>query len=135
DWLEQRTGKPVLGVLPYLHGLLLDAEDTVADAGEHVGEALNVVVPVFPRISNHNDLDPLRLHPGIALHLIGPGQTPPPADWVILPGSKHTRADLEWLREQGWEPYLQRHLRYGGRLLGICGGFQILGSVIHDPDG
>ncbi len=135
DWLEQRTGKPVLGVLPYLHGLLLDAEDAVADAGEHVGEALNVVVPVFPRISNHNDLDPLRLHPGIALHLIGPGQTPPPADWVILPGSKHTRADLEWLREQGWEPYLQRHLRYGGRLLGICGGFQILGSVIHDPDG
>ncbi len=135
DWLEQRTGKPVLGVLPYLHGLLLDAEDAVADAGEHDGEALNVVVPVFPRISNHNDLDPLRLHPGIALHLIGPGQTPPPADWVILPGSKHTRADLQWLREQGWEPYLQRHLRYGGRLLGICGGFQMLGRAIHDPDG
>ena len=135
DWLEEHTGKTVFGVLPHLHGLLLDAEDAVADAGEHDDDALRIVVPVLPRISNHNDLDPLRLHSKVELMLVGPDEHPPPADVVLLPGSKSTRTDLEHLRTQGWPAYLQRHLRYGGKVLGVCGGFQTLGRAIHDPEG
>ncbi|MBQ0724946.1 MAG: hypothetical protein KBT50_03745, partial [Cycloclasticus sp.] len=111
---------------------------------------LNVVVPIYPRVSNHTDLDPLAAHPQVDLQLVGPSITNsatnsldtknarppiPAADLVILPGSKNTRADLEWLKEQGWLPYLQQHLRYGGKILGICGGLQMLGNSIHDPLG
>jgi len=134
DWLEQRTGKPVLGVLPWLHGLYLDAEDALPrEAGR--GGSLRVVVPALPRISNHTDFDPLRAHPQVDFRFIGPGETPPPADLVILPGSKSVRADLAHLRRDGWETYLQKHLRYGGRLIGICGGLQMLGTAVHDPLG
>lgn len=134
-WLEQRTGKPVLGVLPYLHALHLDAEDAIArDTPTQHGE-LRVVVPVLPRISNHTDFDPLRRHPQIDFHFVGPDQAPPPADLVILPGSKSVRADLAHLRAQGWQAYLERHLRYGGHLIGVCGGFQMLGQRIADPLG
>lgn len=136
EWLARHTGKPVLGVLPYLHGLFLDAEDALEHHVERAGEAqLRVVAPVYPRISNHNDLDPLRLHPGVDFRWVGPGQVPPPADLVVLPGSKSVAADLGWLRGNGWEPYLQRHLRYGGRLVGLCGGYQMLGRKLHDPAG
>lgn len=138
DWLEARTGRPVFGVLPWLADLYLDAEDSLSAAtssntGE--GDRLRVVVPVLPRISNHTDFDPLRDHPGVELCFIGGDETPPPADLVILPGSKNVRADRRWLREHGWDDYLARHLRYGGRLLGICGGYQMLGETIDDPDG
>ncbi|MCH4561562.1 cobyric acid synthase [Halomonas sp. EGI 63088] len=136
DWLEQRTGRPVMGTLPYLPGLLLDAEDSIGREGREEGEpALHVVVPALPRISNHNDFDPLRLHPRVALTFVGPNQPIPPADLLILPGSKSTRSDLDWLRRQGWETAIRRHLRFGGRVLGICGGFQMLGTVIDDPEG
>lgn len=136
DWLADHTGKPVLGVLPYLQGLLLDAEDGVGLVGHETGEpAWRVVVPVLPRISNHTDLDPLRLHPRVALTLVGPDRPIPPADVILLPGSKATASDLAWLRDQGWEAAIRRHLRYGGRVLGICGGFQMLGEAIDDPDG
>lgn len=136
EWLEQRTGKPVLGVLPYLHGLFLDAEDAIAtDQADKAGARLKVIAPAYPRTSNHNDLDPLRLHPEVDFQWIGPNQTPPPADLVVLPGSKAVRADLDWLRQQGWESYLQRHLRYGGKVIGLCGGYQMLGQQLHDPLG
>ncbi|MDT0510841.1 MULTISPECIES: cobyric acid synthase [unclassified Halomonas] len=136
EWLAAHTGKPVLGTLPYLHGLLLDAEDSIGCAGREEGvPALRVVVPALPRISNHNDFDPLRLHPRVAFTFVGPDRPIPPADLIILPGSKSTRTDLAWLRSQGWESAIQRHLRYGGRVLGICGGFQMLGRAIHDPEG
>ncbi|MCH2558807.1 MAG: cobyric acid synthase [Alcanivorax sp.] len=135
EWLEQRTGKPVLGVLPYLHGLMLDAEDAVAGGGEHHHGALKVTVPLLPRMSNHNDFDPLRLHPGVELRFAEMSRPWPAADLVILPGSKATRADLAFLREQGWDREIERHLRYGGKVLGICGGFQMLGERIEDPDG
>ncbi|MFV0275993.1 MAG: cobyric acid synthase [Parahaliea sp.] len=136
DWLQQHTGKPVLGVLPYLQHLRLDAEDAIDTAqDDKTGDALRVVVPVLPRIANHTDFDALRHHPRVSLHYVPPGSTPPPADLVILPGSKNVRADLAWLRQQGWPDYLQRHLRYGGRLLGICGGYQMLGRRIDDPEG
>ncbi len=138
DWLEARTGRPVFGVLPYLHGLFLDAEDALADSAADVaaGEAaLRVIAPVVPRISNHTDLDPLRLHPQVDFRWVGPGQTIPPADLIVLPGSKSVQADLAWLRAQGWEPAIRRHLRYGGKLIGICGGFQMLGRELADPLG
>src|SRR6185437_7601898 len=118
DWLEAHTGKPVLGVLPYLHDLQLDAEDGIsreaAAAPARTGEALQVVVPVLPRISNHTAFEPLARHPQVELRYIGTGTQPPPADLIILPGSKAVRADLEWLRANGWPTYLERHLRYGG---------------------
>ena len=136
EWLEQRTGKPVLGVLPYLHGLFLDAEDAIATGqADKQGARLKVIAPAYPRTSNHNDLDPLRLHPEVDFQWIGPNQAIPPADLVVLPGSKAVRADLDWLRSQGWEASLQRHLRYGGRVIGLCGGYQMLGQAIHDPLG
>src|SRR5690606_20068724 len=121
-----------------LSGLMLDAEDSLSLEQCHDGDAqgmLKVVVPVLPRISNHTDLDPLRLHPRVAVSLVGPDQPMPEADVILLPGSKNTRADMQWLRAQGWESRIQRHLRYGGRVLGICGGFQMLGEWINDPDG
>lgn len=135
-WLEQYTGKPVFGVLPYLHGLNLDAEDAISrERGTSNAGALRVVVPVLPRISNHTDFEPLRHHPQVALQYVGPDESPPAADLVILPGSKSVRADLQWLRMQGWESYLARHLRYGGKVIGICGGFQMLGNSVVDPLG
>ncbi|GAB1394605.1 cobyric acid synthase [Rhodocyclaceae bacterium] len=136
DWLEKHTGKPVLGVLPYLHGLFLDAEDALARHSERAGETkLVVAAPVWPRISNANDLDPLRLHPEIDFRWVGPGQRLPPCDLIVLPGSKSVQADLAWLREQGHEAALKRHLRYGGKLIGLCGGYQMLGRALHDPAG
>jgi adenosylcobyric acid synthase len=100
DWLTVQTGKPVLAVLPYLHGLMLDAEDAIQPAQSRAG-AFRVVVPVIPRISNHTDFDALRAHPDVDLRFVGPGQAIPPADLVVLPGSKNTRADLTWLHAQG----------------------------------
>ena len=135
DWLTEHTGKPVFGGLPYLHGLVIDSEDSVSAAGTSEAGALKVVVPVLPRISNHNDFDPLRLHPGVDLVFVGPDELIPPADLVILPGSKSTRHDLQWLKQQGWPEAIQKHLRYGGKLLGICGGFQMLGLKVEDPEG
>lgn len=134
DWLEQRTGKPVLGVLPYLHDLHLEAEDAVArTSSKKTGAQLTVVVPVLPHIANHTDFDALRLHPQVDLQFVRLSEPVPAADLIILPGSKNVRGDLAALREYGWEPVIARHLRYGGKVLGICGGFQMLGQQLHDP--
>jgi len=163
DWLEQETGKPVLGVLPYLHNLHIEAEDAVPvhqQASDNVvGEAsrtmrtafaspssshspadaqggrLKIIAPVLPHISNHTDFDALRLHPQVDFRFVKMGETIPPADLIILPGSKNVRGDLEHLRANQWEQTLTHHLRYGGKVLGICGGFQMLGKAIHDPYG
>lgn len=136
DWLQARTGKPVIGVLPYVLDLHLEAEDGIdqRQVGK-VEQLLKVVVPVLPRISNHTDFDPLRLHPQVDLQFIGPGQAIPAADLIILPGSKSVRGDLVYLRSNGWDRAIARHLRYGGKVLGICGGLQMLGEQVHDPLG
>ncbi|HEY0847630.1 MAG TPA: cobyric acid synthase [Noviherbaspirillum sp.] len=134
DWLEQQTGKPVLAVLPYLHGLFIDAEDAIQRAQGTQGR-FKVIVPALPRISNHTDFDALRAHPDVDLRFIGPGQAIPPADLIILPGSKNTRGDLAWLVGQGWPDALRRHVRYGGKVIGICGGYQMLGQTVSDPHG
>lgn len=136
DWLTAQTGKPVFGVLPYLQGLHLDAEDAVQTAQSAAsGEVLRVVIPVLPRISNHTDFDALRAHPQVDVRMVGPGRPIPPADLVILPGSKSVQADLAWLRAHGWDAAIARHLRYGGKLIGICGGMQMLGRRLRDPLG
>ncbi|WP_299690023.1 cobyric acid synthase [uncultured Vibrio sp.] len=136
DWLEEKTGKPVIGVLPYLHGFNLEAEDAITSAQESDGEAkLKVVVPILTRISNHTDFDALRLNPSIDLRYVGKGERLNSADLIILPGTKSVRADLDYLRQQGWDKDIQRHLRLGGKVMGICGGYQMLGNLIHDPDG
>ena len=106
---------------------------TATDMSNHA--SLRIIVPALPRISNHTDFDALRLHPQIDFKFIGPDQDIPGADLIILPGSKSVRSDLAWLRAQGWDHALLRHLRYGGKVLGICGGFQMLGQQIHDPHG
>lgn len=136
DWLEQKTGKPVIGVLPYLHGFDLEAEDAI-NVEQVIGETsrLNVVVPILPRISNHTDFDALRVNPDINFRYVANGQRMDNADLVILPGSKAVRSDLEYLRSQGWDTDIQRHIRLGGKVMGICGGYQMLGEWIHDPLG
>lgn len=136
DWLEARTGKPVVGVLPYVMDLHLEAEDGIDQRQiDKAAQVLKVLVPVLPRISNHTDFDPLRLHPQVDLQFIGPGQPIPAADLIILPGSKSVRSDLAYLRANGWDTAVARHLRYGGKVLGICGGLQMLGEQVHDPLG
>lgn len=137
DWLEERTNKPVLGVVPYLQNFYLDAEDAICTHEFHGGseKKLKVVVPVLPRISNHTDFDALRLHPQVSLQFVSVEQPCPGADLIVLPGSKNVRADLDYLIDNGWRDVIAKHLRYGGRLLGICGGYQMLGEVIHDPEG
>lgn len=136
DWLEARTGKPVVGVLPYVMDLHLEAEDGIDQRQiDKAAQVLKVVVPVLTRISNHTDFDPLRLHPQVDLQFVGPGQAIPAADLIILPGSKSVRSDLAYLRANGWDTAIARHLRYGGKVLGICGGLQMLGEQVHDPLG
>ena len=135
EWLEASTGKPVLGVLPYLKGLDIAAEDAIVTQQPQGETRLRVVVPVVPRISNHTDFDPLRQHPQIDLQFVSLTDPMPTCDLLILPGSKNVRADLAALKEQGWESQLLRHLRYGGKVLGICGGYQMLGETLADPLG
>ncbi len=134
DWLEQQTGKPVLAVLPYLKGLFLDAEDAVQPVQAASG-SFRIVVPSLPHMSNHTDFDALRVHPDANLAFVRQGEAMPPCELLILPGSKNTRGDLAWLRQHGWDHYIDRHLRYGGKVIGICGGFQMLGDGVSDPHG
>lgn len=138
DWLEQETGKPVLGVLPYLHNFHLEAEDAISKVSinKTAAEArLKVIVPVLPHISNHTDFDALRLHPNVDFQFVKLGEAIPSADLIILPGSKNVRGDLQYLKDYGWQQALTQHLRYGGKVLGVCGGFQMLGQTILDPYG
>lgn len=138
DWVEAHTGKPVFGVVPFVPSLWLDAEDMLPAARRTQAQredAIRVVVPALPRISNHTDFDALRAHPQVDFRYVRAGEPLPAADLVVLPGSKSVQRDLAWLREHGWEPYLNRHLRYGGKVIGICGGMQMLGRELLDPHG
>ncbi|MGF1696385.1 cobyric acid synthase [Vibrio lamellibrachiae] len=136
DWLEEKTNKPVLGVLPYLHGFDLEAEDAInAEQVHDSNSKINILVPVLTRISNHTDFDALRLNPDINFRYVGKGERLTGADLIIIPGTKSVRSDLEYLRSQGWDEDIKRHIRLGGRVIGICGGYQILGKTINDPHG
>ena len=135
--IADRTGWPSLGLVPWLaEAALLPAEDAVALGRGLPDGGVTVAVPMLSRIANFDDCDALAHEPGIALRMIPPG-TPLPGDaaLVVLPGSKATIADLAFLRAQGWDIDLAAHLRRGGRVLGICGGYQMLGRTIADPLG
>ncbi|MBV8337981.1 MAG: cobyric acid synthase, partial [Alphaproteobacteria bacterium] len=146
--LTDRTGLKSFGVVPYFAAATkLPAEDSLALAPHPPprimsGEAakrrapVRIAVPVLPRIANFDDFDPLRAESGIDLVFVRPGcPLPRDAALVILPGSKATIADLEFLRREGWDIDLLAHRRQGGKILGICGGFQMLGRSIADPLG
>ncbi len=138
-YIEEKTHLPCLGVVPHFaKANNLPAEDAVALENSLAGQggACKVVVLHLPRIANFDDLDPLRLEPGVSVIFLKAGKPiPGNADLVIIPGSKSTIADLEALRAAGWDIDLIAHVRRGGRVLGLCGGFQILGQFIHDPQG
>ncbi len=135
--IAQRTGWRSFGVAPWFADAhRLPAEDA-ADIPRASGDGpVKIVCPLISRIANFDDLDPLRLEPSVRLEMIPPGRAlPGDADLVILPGAKSTRGDLEFLRAQGWDVDILAHRRRGGRVLGICGGYQMLGRSIADPDG
>jgi adenosylcobyric acid synthase len=137
--IEGKTGWPALGLVPWFRPAgRLPAEDAVVlEKRRSAGEgAFTIVVPRLPHISNFDDLDPLAAEPGVRLVMLSSGEPiPATADLVILPGSKATIADLAALRAEGWDIDLAAHVRRGGRVLGICGGYQMLGRTIADPDG
>lgn len=135
--IERRTGWPALGLLPFFEGAhRLPAEDALGLPTARRGSGVKIAVLAYPRIANFDDFDPLRLEPGVDLVFIWPGEAlPGDAALVILPGSKATIADLAALRAAGWDIDLQAHVRRGGRVLGICGGYQMLGRSIADPQG
>lgn len=138
-FIRERTGVPCLGPVPWFaDASKLPAEDVLAlesyAANRHGG--FTIAVPRLPRIANFDDLDPLRAEPGVSVVLVEPGHPlPRDSDLIILPGSKATRSDLAALRANGWDVDILAHHRAGGKVLGICGGYQMLGRSIADPDG
>jgi len=138
-YLQETTRLSCLGIIPHFAGARnLPAEDAVALQDMLASNSKNYKICVLklPRIANFDDLDPLRLEPGISLGFLEPGQ-PIPGDTglVIIPGSKSTMADLAAVRAAGWDIDLRAHVRRGGRVLGLCGGYQMLGRTIYDPEG
>lgn len=135
--IERRTGWTGFGTLPWFaNAHLLPAEDAVDLSRAPSDGGFHIVCPMLSRISNFDDLDPLAAEASVRLTMVPPG-TPLPADadLVILPGTKSTRGDLAFLRAQGWDIDLYAHVRRGGAVLGICGGYQMLGRFIEDPQG
>jgi adenosylcobyric acid synthase len=140
DALERLTGRPVLGVLPWLPELWLDSEDSLAlrdraAAPSEVRDRLRVAVVVLPRISNFTDVDALCLEPGLDVVFVDSPRAVASADVVVLPGTRSTIEDLGWLRSRGLEDAVVVHAGRGGVVLGICGGFQMLGAEVRDPGG
>jgi len=136
DIIADRTGWAPLGIIPWFaDAWKLPAED-VMDIASRQGGTTKIVVPRLNRIANFDDLDPLSATPGISVEIIPPGRPlPGDADLIIIPGSKSTIADLAHFRAQGWDIDLTAHIRRGGHVLGICGGYQMLGKEIIDADG
>lgn len=135
--IAERTGWAGFGVLPFFADAgRLPAEDALDLRRSSGTGGFKVVCLQLSRIANFDDLDPLAQEPGVQLTMLGAGQPiPGDTDLVIIPGSKSTRGDLAWLRAQGWDIDLQAHVRRGGHVLGICGGYQMLGRVVRDPEG
>ncbi len=140
DDIVARTGWPCFGVVPWFaDAWKLPAEDMMDIASrtpEHGGGACKIAVPQLPRMANFDDLDPLAAEPSVTVEIVPPGRAlPGDADLVLIPGSKSTRADLAFVRAQGWDIDIRAHLRRGGHVLGLCGGYQMLGRTIADPEG
>jgi adenosylcobyric acid synthase len=137
-FLEERTGVPVLGVLPYVRGLRVADEDSVA-LDDRRGrrrarpDEVEIAVVLLPRISNYDDFLPLEHEPGVVVRFVDAARDVEGADLVVLPGTKSTMADLRWLGESGFGAALAARARRGEPILGICGGCQMLGRAIRDP--
>lgn len=136
--LTERAGIPVLGVLPYLRGLALDQEDSL-DVGARgqvafTADRVNIAVLLVPHMSNFTDFNALADEADVALQYVATPEEAAGADVIVLPGSKTTLSDLAYLREKGFEPRLHAHVQTGRELIGICGGYQMLGRWIADPD-
>ncbi|WP_420435961.1 cobyric acid synthase [Candidatus Poriferisocius sp.] len=141
DWLTERTQRPLLGCVPYVHDLALPEEDApysfLGGRGRHHSDEdsskLRVGGVFYPRASNTSDLDPIADDPRIDFCWLADPDSLSGLDLAVLPGSKAVAGDLSWLRQNGWVEALERHVRYGGRVLGLCGGLQMLGQRILDP--
>ena len=136
--IVQRTGWPSLGVLPWFKDAhRLPAEDALDLERKGLGKGKFIIaVPIIARIANFDDLDPLAQEPKVDVVFVPPGEPlPANADLIVLPGSKSTIGDLAFFRAQGWDIDLAAHVRRGGHVLGLCGGYQMLGQSISDPDG
>jgi len=136
-FLEARTGLPVLGVVPFLRDLMLDQEDSL-DLGRNpqtrfVSDRVNIAVILLPHMSNFTDFNILASETDVALKYVASPSTLAEADVVIIPGSKNTLADLAYLKDKGYVPALDNHLHSRRELIGICGGYQMLGRTISDP--
>ena len=136
--LRERAELPVVGVVPFIHGLSLPEEDAAELDGRAAeparGDTLDVAVVRLPHIANFDDFDPLRSEPGVRLRYVDSPQALGDPDAVVLPGTKSTAADLQWLRATGLADAVVRLARRGAAVVGICGGFQMLGGPIRDPD-
>jgi adenosylcobyric acid synthase len=140
-WIERRTGKPVFGVLPWFDHIRIEPEDSVViESPRKVappaadGRAAVAVIRL-PHISNFTDFEPLSGIPDVQVHFLGQPQGLGGFRAVVLPGSKNTRQDLEWLKTSGWAEIIRTYHSGGGHVLGICGGYQMLGRHVHDPEG
>ncbi|MFD1773102.1 cobyric acid synthase [Paenibacillus rhizophilus] len=137
DWLEQRTGIPVLGVVPHLNGIDIEAEDSVAldhqEDNLKPDADIDVAVIRLPRISNFTDTDPLGAEPEVQVRYVQSPEELGNPDVILLPGTKNTLADLGFLRESGLAEAVSKKVESGTRLVGICGGYQMLGARLSDP--
>ena len=136
--LEEKSNVPVLGVVPYMHNLFIPEEDAVAlenpfETPVAKAEEIEIVVTHLPRIANFDDFDPLAAEPGVRVRYVNSPEQVRNPDAIIIPGTKNTINDLEWLRSQGFDKVIQKHAQDGGAVVGICGGYQMLGEVVHDP--
>ena len=140
QWIEQKTRRKVLGVLPWYNHIQIDPEDSVAIENPQKVIIENPGIPAvavirIPHISNFTDFDPLLALDGVDLFFLEKVQTLTSFKAVILPGSKNTRFDLQWIKSCGWEEKINEFIAGGGHVLGICGGYQMMGKYVHDPDG
>ncbi|MDM8514996.1 cobyric acid synthase [Desulfobacterales bacterium HSG16] len=140
QWLEQKTGKKVFGVLPWFNHIRIEAEDSVVienPVRQNFDSADQPAIGIIriPHISNFTDFDPLCSLEGVDVFFLEQAQKLSKFCAVILPGSKNTRYDLEWLKKTGWASLLSDYAKDGGNVLGICGGYQMMGTKVHDPDG
>ncbi len=140
EWIQKKTGKPVFGVLPWYDHFVIEQEDSVviekpARVKPSNGDAPMIAVIRIPHISNFTDFDPLQSLEGLGIHFLEQVQALADFQVVILPGSKNTRHDLEWLHQRGWAAAIRKFAQDDGHVLGICGGYQMMGRRVHDPDG
>ena len=137
--IAKRTGWPALGLVPFFEGARRlpaeDAYDLVERRATRSHGKVRVAVPLLPHIANFDDLDPLAAEPDVDVVMVKQGHPLPVCDLIVLPGSKATIADLAALRAQGWDIDIAAHVRRGGHVLGLCGGYQMLGRTIADPHG